>query len=80
MKLEAIHHELIGIVLYLISFATLWISIILDSGVNMMNLAKSAAARSREIKSFKGSNLNTSEDELKSFIERINVRDFGIKR
>jgi len=100
LKLEAIHRELIGIALYLISFATLWISIIfepkwfvifmsvlvffigtkiLDSGVNMMNLAKLAAERSREIKSFKTSKENTSEEELKSFIEDINVRDFGIK-
>lgn len=100
LKLEAIHRELIGIALYLISFATLWVSIIiepklfvvflsvlvffigtkiLDSGVNMMNLAKLAASRVREIKSFKGSNLNSSKEELQSFIEQINVRDFGIK-
>lgn len=49
----------------------------IDTGVMMINKAKLAAKRSREIADF--SCKNKDELAIKKFKEEINVRDFGIK-
>lgn len=48
----------------------------IDTGINMMNTAKLAAQRSRELTIEKKKD---EESDLSNFQEELNVRDFGIK-